>query len=199
MNLVRSPQMHNRRRSRGFSLLELSVAMTIVMVLAAISITSTKYMRDRARMSIYYSTIHDVKSAVIRFQHDMGFFPPDVGKGVDPALISRDGFMQGNHSSAWESADLSNWNGPYLAYKKWPQNPWGGELEYDYYPEGYDYGGVDRAGIYLTSKAAAGGGHSGMPHIEYEKSLQSSGVDKSRILGIVSLWVNNLESAAVAK
>lgn len=176
--------------------MELMIVVAIIGTLSAIAVMSAKGTRNKARMSIFYGYVHDVKQAALHFKNDNGFFPPDVYRGVDPALISREGYADGNHSATWESADLSGWNGPYLPFKSWPANPWGGYFDYDFLPEGYEYGGVSRPGLYLSAKPKWGAGREGLPPVEFEEYLQKQGVDRAEQLGHIAIFLCDPDEAA---
>ena len=178
---------------RGFSLVELSIVMGIIAILAAISGVSAKYLRDRARMGIYYGYVHDVKEAALHFKQDLGFFPPDVASGIDPGLVSRNGYLSGWHSPLWETLDLAQWNGPYLHYRRWPENPWGGPFDWNICREVVDceYGGISQTGIYLSARPSFAGGRDGLPAVQFEQRLQASGVDRSSVIGHISLYLGS--------
>jgi prepilin-type N-terminal cleavage/methylation domain-containing protein len=184
------------RVSRGFSLTELAMVLGLISVLAAIAVTSAQYMRDRARMSVYYGQLREVAQASIRFKQDMGYFPPDVAPGIDPGLVAKDGYRAGGHSPAWEGLDLSHWNGPYLAFKRWPKNAWGGPLDYDYFPDGNAPAGLADPGIYLSARANFGMGNSGMPAAAFEESLESAGTDRAGEPGWIALRVGEASATA---
>jgi prepilin-type N-terminal cleavage/methylation domain-containing protein len=193
---VRRPARRIARGARGFSLTELAMVLGLVSVLAAIAVTSAKYMRDRARMGLYYAELRDVAQASLRFKQDMGYFPPDVAQGVDPSLVSKDGYRTGGHSPAWEGLDLSRWNGPYLAVKHWPKNPWGGPLDYDYFPDGNAPAGLADPGIYLSARANFGMGNEGMPAPSFEESLEAAGTDHATEPGWIALRIGEASATA---
>ncbi len=165
----------------GFTLLELIVAFMVLAVLASIALVYAKNVRHKALMALFYSDIRQVKIAANRFQQDMGFYPPDVWRGVDPGLIEKYGWRDGGHSSKWDQLDLSNWNGPYLEnWKKgWKRNPFGGLYDWDNYEEGYSHMGITGPAAYLTLKPSEWGGTTGLPLPLFEDELEAAGVDVS--------------------
>jgi prepilin-type N-terminal cleavage/methylation domain-containing protein len=167
--------------SSGFTLFELIIALFVVGILAAIATVHTKLVRHKALMAIFYSDIRQVKIAATRFEHDMGFFPPDVWRGVDPGLIEKYGWQNGGHSSKWDSIDLSLWNGPYLENWKdgWKSNPFGGQYDWDNYEEGYSHMGINGPAVFLTLKPNSWGGSTGLPLPVFEDQLEEAGVDAS--------------------
>ncbi len=141
----------------------------------------TKFVRHKALMALFYSDIRQVKMAANRFEQDMGYYPPDVHRGVDPGLIEKYGWRGGGHSSKWDQVDLSNWSGPYLENWKsgWKRNPFGGLYDWDNYEEGYSHMGINGPAVYLTLKPGNWGGSNGLPIPAYEDQLEAAGVDAS--------------------
>jgi prepilin-type N-terminal cleavage/methylation domain-containing protein len=89
---------------RGFSLLELSVVIAIIIVLAAVVVPSGVRILERSRISALAVDIVMIKSAAIEYYADNGAWPQ-----------SEEGFTQ----------DLVG-EGSYL--DRWPQAPWQGSL-----------------------------------------------------------------------
>ena len=169
------------KSNSGFTLVELVIAFAVVAVLAAMATVHSKFVRHKALMAIFYSDIRQVKLAANRFEQDMGYYPPDVWRGVDPGLIEKYGWQSGGHSADWDEIDLSNWNGPYLENWKdgWKRSPFGGLYDWDNYAAGVDYMGIKGPAVYLTLKPTSWGGTGGLPLPEYEKQLEEAGVDQS--------------------
>lgn len=164
-------------RRNGFTLLEVLIVVTIVMILAVTGAVSVKWSRQRAYIAIFQTDIRMVKEAAGRFEVDCGFFPPDVYRGVDPGLVTINGWQSGNHSATWDELDLSCWNGPYLA--EWKKNPWGGLYDWDNYPAHYTAWGIPGGGVYVTLKPSTWGGAGGLPPQQFEDFLEEAGWDAS--------------------
>lgn len=166
---------------KGFSIVELAFATAMVLFLASIAVMGTSHARERARMAQLYADIHRAKMAAQQFEQDVGFYPLDVGQNVDPGFVERYGYLSGDHSGQWELAEskglLSGWSGPYM--EKWSRNPWGGYYEWDNYPPGFDFMGIQGGAVFLSLKAGDAGGTSGMPPSHYEGLLEKAGVDVS--------------------
>ena len=180
-----------RRRpdARGFTVVEVLIAMMIAAVLVVMGVASTKHTRDRALLALFYEDIRRTKEAAYLFVADCGFMPPDVWRGVDPSLFSKQGFAGGGHSGVWDTLDLSCWNGPYI--REWKRNPWGGLYDWDNYPSSYSAWGIPGGGCYLTLKPASWGGKDGLPAWEFEEILQKQGTDKSLQRGVVAVWMGS--------
>jgi len=127
------------QRSRGFTLIELVVVMTILTILAgavAIQITNRTRHAKRARA---LQDVNTLETALDLYAADNGS-PPTTQQGLQA--------LRHKPSSA---PVPQNWNGPYI--KKSPTDPWGNEYVYRYpgqmNPDGYDvlcYGEDGRPG-----------------------------------------------------
>ena len=173
--------------NRGFSLIEILVAMIIASVLMTVGIVSTQHTRERALMALLYEDSRRIREGADRFARDCGFLPYDVARGVDPSLFSKQGFAGGEHSPMWDDADLSCWNGPYV--REWKRNPWGGLYDWDNFPKHFPAWGIPGGGCYITLKPAEWGGKDGMPSEEIEIALQEHGADKAVALGVIAMWM----------
>jgi prepilin-type N-terminal cleavage/methylation domain-containing protein len=184
------------KNQEGFTLFELVVVLTVMLILAAFTSSATLHSRERARLSRLYDDIRLVKSAAQMFKQDMGFYPFDACKGVDPGMAEKYGWKSGCHSGVWETADanglLNDWNGPYL--KKWMNNPWGGKYDWENFPPGFNQGGIVGGAVFLGIKPLRGGGGSGMPTAKYEEILQRSGVDESPLPSYVIIKMGSYPS-----
>lgn len=178
---------------KGLTLVEMVIVAGVIVILCSIAVVGYMHFRDRARIAVMYSDIRLVKLAASRFNQDLGFFPLEVGAGVDPGLVSKYGWQDGAHSGAWETADangmLDRWNGPYL--KKWRTNPWGGHYDWENYPPGYENMGISGGAVFLSLKPDLLAGRGGMPPTNFEAKLQKRGVDASPWLHYIAVHLGN--------
>jgi general secretion pathway protein G len=185
----------------GFTLLELMIVVGVIMILASFGAVAAHHTRERARLSLLYTDIRTAKMAAQRFEQDLGFYPLDCGANVDPGLVDKYGWRDGNHSGAWDVADaeglLDAWNGPYM--EKWGRNPWGGVYEWDNYPPGYSYMGIEGGAVYLSLKSKNGAGTLGLPPARLETILEKAGVDESPITNFVTVRMGRYPGSGAAK
>jgi prepilin-type N-terminal cleavage/methylation domain-containing protein len=172
---------------RGFTLLELMAALVVLGIITVTAIMQTQHTRERAMLALFMEQVRLTKIAAQRFEADVGNFPPDVWRGVDPGFVSKYGWQAGSHSATWDQMDLIGWKGPYL--KQWPRNPWGGLYDWDNYPSNYTAWGIPGGGVYLTLKPSTWGGTDGMPSAKFEELIEGLGIDKSKDKGVVAVWI----------
>lgn len=129
-----------RDRSRGFTLVELVVVMTIITILAgavAIQVTNRIRYAKRARA---VQDVYTLETALDLYAADNGY-APTTQQGLS-ALRTKPS----------SDPQPQNWNGPYIK-KEVPADPWGSEYVYrcpgQLNPDGYDlisYGEDGRPG-----------------------------------------------------
>jgi prepilin-type N-terminal cleavage/methylation domain-containing protein len=104
---------HMRKRGgRGFTIIELLIAMVVIAILAIIVTTTYSGIVNRAYNNRARSELSSLGKAILLFQVDNGRYPPDVSRGI-PAEIT-----------------------PYIngSSDNWPTAPWPGSVyDYDYF------------------------------------------------------------------
>lgn len=101
-------------KARGFTLVEMLLVVTIIGILAALTIPRIVGRTEQARITAAQADINGgIKSALGQFEVDNGFFP----KSMQDLLT--------------QPSNAKNWHGPYL--DKMPSDPWGNPYIY-YYP-----------------------------------------------------------------
>lgn len=147
------------QRQKAFTLIELLVVIAIIGLLSTIVLISINKARMKGKIAQAVSNARALKIATEFYYNDIGFYPPDVGRGWDPGFMQPlpynpdtgdSGVSSCDHCpSDWENIAQDRWNGPYLS--AWPQfTPWGGKYDYNYWGSGTSrYGCSVPAGIYV--------------------------------------------------
>lgn len=122
-----------RSRRAGFSLVELIITMAIITILAGlVSLRAGKF-TESARVTRAVSDLKSMAKALNVVHADMGVYPVDVVRNIDPGL---------NDVARVPAARRSSWKGPYV--DRWPsENAWGGGFDYEYWNySGFNFDGV---------------------------------------------------------
>jgi general secretion pathway protein G len=75
-------------RSRGFTLIELMVVISIIGVLAGIAVVQVKNMQRKARETALKKDLHDMREAIDNFYADKQRYPSDLNELV-PKYLQR--------------------------------------------------------------------------------------------------------------
>ncbi len=135
----------------GFTLVELLVVIAIIGILAAIIAPNAFNAIDKAKIARAIRDLEAIKTASLSYYSDVGFWPPDVNRGIDPGFthpypwnpftgVEDPGFANGSTTSpGWTDVVDERWDGPYL--EKWPlTHPWGSVAgSTNVHGEVYDY------------------------------------------------------------
>ena len=148
-------------KKSSFNLIEVLIVVGIIAILAVVVLLSLNLPGrfQQSKITQATSDASALKVATQLYFADMGFYPPDVNRGVDPGFTqslpyrpdgsSGDMGINCSHCpSDWQTIVSQKWRGPYLV--SWPTDtPWGGKYDYNYWGSGASrYGCTVPAGIY---------------------------------------------------
>jgi prepilin-type N-terminal cleavage/methylation domain-containing protein len=189
------------KNTYGYTLIEIVIVMGIIAVLLASVSFALIPALDKAALSQAVSDTLAIEQAVNQYHADMGFYPPDTNRGVDPGLGCKpnspgcaqytdalgniticDVSGTQNCPIGFNMSTVTNkWKEPYTT---WPdKTPWGGEYDYDYWPSpsGRPCGaGISSPvpGIFISIRSAIDG--TGKPKKSIEQSAIASSGDGDR-------------------
>lgn len=134
----------NRKRERGFSLIELIIVLVILGLLAAVVGPKVYDKLARGKAEIAKIQIKEIEAALQLFSFEIGRYP-NSNEGLE-ALVRNPG-------------NLESWKGPYLNKSELPNDPWGkpyvyrcpgqhGDFDlFSYGPDGVEGGEGENADI----------------------------------------------------
>ena len=105
----------NRRKIRGFSLIELLVVLAILGLLAGLVGPQVMKFLGGSKTKTARLQIEDLSAALDLYRLEVGRYP-STSEGL-VSLVEKPG-------------DAKNWNGPYLKKNKIPDDPWGNAYQY---------------------------------------------------------------------
>lgn len=97
---------------KGFSLLELLVALAILAMIAALAAPPVMRQLGGARSDTADVQIETLSTGVDLYRLDVGSYPPHL-----KALVEK-------------PSDVEHWDGPYLKKNRVPEDPWGNDYHY---------------------------------------------------------------------
>jgi len=116
-----------RRRHRGFTLIEVTVAVAVVAVLAAIFVPVIFSATDRARSAAEMESLNVLGKAMRRFRDQTGGWPLEAGVWAVDYSVEADRFSAADTALVVQPASLPThclasplgigcWGGPYVSY-----------------------------------------------------------------------------------
>ena len=110
-----------RRRARGFTLLELLVVLVILGLIGAIAAPQVFKWLEKANVDAARVQIEALGNSIELYRLEVGTYPPTLA-----ALVKK-------------PAGVDRWNGPYLRKSTLPQDPWNRDYQYRMPGEHGDY------------------------------------------------------------
>ena len=80
-------RLNRKQRSSGFTLIELLVVVTLIVVLAAIGISTYSLSVRRAREAVLREDLFRLRDAVDQYNADKGSYPPDLSSLVSGGYL----------------------------------------------------------------------------------------------------------------
>jgi prepilin-type N-terminal cleavage/methylation domain-containing protein len=143
----------------GFTLLEVMLAITLIVVLSSVVLPSLIHVVERSRQTAAVQTLRSIAEAMRRFHEETGLWPkgdetwnpvtdtavaPTKVSATDTALFIRPLSMASLPICVKSGGPLATpcWGGPYLSKgsslnEDWLLDPWGRKLRYAYLPKGH--------------------------------------------------------------
>lgn len=111
----RSPDFQRHGGEAGYSLVELLVALSIIVLIAGVAVPQVMRYQDRAKSDTTRVEIDNIGTTLEMYRLDVGRYP-SAEEGL-AALVARPGETPG-------------WAGPYLKRRDMLLDPWGREYRY---------------------------------------------------------------------
>ncbi len=127
--MLQSPSRSDRTRRRGFTLLEIMIALAILAMLVGLAVTNLDTVFGNAQSTTAKLFVTEsIKLPLASYRIAMGDYP-STAEGLQ-ALITA------------PASKAEQWHGPYFSDSKLPLDPWGEPYAYRYpgvkNPKGYD-------------------------------------------------------------
>lgn len=121
-------------RIEGFTLMEMMIVVSIIMILSVVGLASFTFSRQKARDAQRKSDLAQIVRALETYANDFGSYPADDGSGQIAGCSAG-----GTSSCLWGGDFVATYNGASQIYmKKLPEDPQSGSGYY-YMSDGVDF------------------------------------------------------------
>jgi len=111
----------------GFTMIELIVVITIIAILAGVSIPIVSGLIDEAKKSRAKAEVEELHKAILRFYEDTTYWPC-IGAGTDFRSVPE--WNNTNNGLLSNNGGFSGWKGPYVTRQITP-DPWNNSYIFD--------------------------------------------------------------------
>jgi general secretion pathway protein G len=103
-------------RKKGFTIIELVVVMTIILLLAGLVAAAAQTARQKAMIARTKAMIAAIETGIGMFQADLGGYPSSGNTNLYNCLVSNTGTYTIGTVTSY-SLPTTNWSGPYMTFK----------------------------------------------------------------------------------
>ncbi|MHB0936651.1 MAG: prepilin-type N-terminal cleavage/methylation domain-containing protein [Armatimonadota bacterium] len=133
-----------RKLRKGFTLIEVLMVVVLIAILMLIVVLRIRFIGMRARESALRDNLHELRSAVTRFENDVGGNPTELDQLL---LVKSDALDElPEEDAAGNKLDAKHYKGPYIVpNNRLPTDPFAEDSQFGYDPnDGYVYSKSDR-------------------------------------------------------
>lgn len=127
-----------KNRSSGFTIIELIVVMTIILILAGLITGAGQTAKRRAMITQTKAMISGLETALAMFQTDLGGYPDGTGSTANlVTTLTTAGGTYFTNTSGIPVNTVAGWSGPYMNFKQGEvvsgtvRDAWGTAMNYD--------------------------------------------------------------------
>lgn len=133
-----------RKQRKGFTLIEVLMVVVLIAILMLIIVLRIRFIGMRARESALRDNLHELRSAVTRFENDVGGNPTELNQLL---FVKSDALDQlPEEDAAGNKLEAEHYKGPYIVPNdRLPTDPFAEDSQFGYDPnDGYVYSASER-------------------------------------------------------